>query len=69
LPSEFINSWKDETVVTAPVINGTATTATDIPRQNLTYFLLAIPLAADSIHMEGLTRTGNNVTWRVNVIV
>lgn len=28
-----------------------------------TNFLLNIPFAVDCTHMEGLTRTGNDVTW------
>jgi hypothetical protein len=68
-PREFINSCKAEIIVTAPVANGIATTATDIPKQYLPDFLLAIPFAADSTHMEGLTRTGNDVTWITNGIV
>jgi hypothetical protein len=45
------------------------TIATDIPKQDLTNFLLAIQLVADSTHMKGLTRTGNDVTWITNGIV
>jgi hypothetical protein len=66
LPRELINSSKAETVVTAPVTNGIATTATDIPKQGLTNFLLAIMFVADSTRIEGFTSTGNDVTSRTN---
>jgi hypothetical protein len=44
LPREFINRYKAEAVVTVPVANGLVTTAADIPKQDLTNFLLAILL-------------------------
>jgi hypothetical protein len=69
LPREFINSCKVETIITAPVVNGIATTATDILKQDLTNFLLTIQLAADSTHMDDLTRTDNDVTWITNGIL
>jgi hypothetical protein len=68
-PREYINSCKAETVVTVPVANGIATTVIDIPKQDLTNFLLAIHFAADSTHMESLTRIRNDVTWIINGIV
>jgi hypothetical protein len=58
LPREFINISKTETVVIASIANGLATTATDLLKQDLTNFLLAIPFEADSTHMESVTRTG-----------
>jgi hypothetical protein len=50
------------------VTNGLVTTATDIPKQDLTNFS-AIPFAADSTHMKGLISTGNDGTWITNGIV
>jgi hypothetical protein len=35
----IINSYKAETIDNAPDVKGIATTATDIPKQNLTQFL------------------------------
>jgi hypothetical protein len=35
----------------------------DMKSVDPTNFLLDIPFAPDNIHMEGLTRTGNDVTW------
>jgi hypothetical protein len=49
------------TIAYSVVANDLVITATDIPRQDLTNFLLAIPFTADSTHMEDRTRTGNNV--------
>ncbi len=66
LPPEFINSFKAETIVTTPLVNHVATVTADVSKQDLTNFLLAIPFAADSIHMEWLTRTGNDTTWITN---
>jgi hypothetical protein len=69
LSHEIINRCNAETVVTAPVANGIATPAPDIPEQDLTNYLFAIPFEVDSIHMEGFTRSGNEVTWIKNGIV
>jgi hypothetical protein len=52
LPDEFINSYKGETIVTAPIAKGLANTSTDLRKQNLTNFLLVIQFAVDSTHME-----------------
>jgi hypothetical protein len=52
-----------------PIANCLVTTATDIPKQELTDFLYSIPFAADFTHMECLTRIGNNATWITNGIV
>jgi hypothetical protein len=69
LPRDFINSCKADIAVISPIANCLATTATDIPKQELTDFLYSIAFAADSTHMECLNRIGNNVTWITNGIV
>jgi hypothetical protein len=45
------------------------TTSTDVPKQYLTNFLFPITFAADSPHMEGLTKTDKDVTGITNGIV
>jgi hypothetical protein len=62
LSREFINSWKAKTIVSSPVANGLVTTTNDLLKRDLMNFLLAIMFAVDSIHMEDVTRTGNDVT-------
>jgi hypothetical protein len=69
LPREFINSCKAETVVTATTANDLATTEIYLLKQDLTNFLFTILFEVDSTHMEGSTKTGNNVTWTINGIV
>jgi hypothetical protein len=69
LPLEFINSCKTETIVNDLVANDLITTVTDISKQDCINFLLAIPFAADSTHMEGLTRTGNDVAQITNGVI
>jgi hypothetical protein len=66
---KYINSCKTETGVTVPVANGLGNTVTDLLKQDFANFLLAIHFAADSIGMEGITRTSNDVTWIANGIV
>jgi hypothetical protein len=69
LPCEFINRCKAEIAVISPIANCLVTTATDIPKQELTDFLYSIPFAADSTHMECSIRIDNNITWITNGIV
>jgi hypothetical protein len=69
LPREFINSCKAEIIVITPFTSGLVTTATEIPKQDLTNCLLTIRFAADSTHMESLTRTGNDAIWITNGFV
>jgi hypothetical protein len=61
LPREFINSCKAENIVIASVANGIVSVATDIPKQDLTNFLLTIPFAADFAHIKSPIRTGNDL--------
>jgi hypothetical protein len=65
----LINSYKTESIVNTHVANGITTTATDIAKQDLTNFLLAIPLTVDSTRMESVTRTFNDATWITNGII
>jgi hypothetical protein len=69
LSREFINSSIVETIGNTLVADNFVTIAIDVPKKDLTNFLLAIPFAADSIHMKCLTRTCNDVTWITNETV
>jgi hypothetical protein len=69
LPRGLINDCKAETTVINPIASGISTSTTDMSKQYLTNFLLIIQFAADSTHMEGLTRTSKDVTWIANRIV
>jgi hypothetical protein len=48
------------------VANGRATLTQNILTTETTNFQLGIPFAADSSHMEGLSRTGSDVNWTTN---
>jgi hypothetical protein len=61
LTRENINSYKEETVLTSPAVNGIATTATHIRNQYLTNFSLDIQYAIDFPRMEGKARIDNDV--------
>jgi hypothetical protein len=63
---EFIKSCKTEAIISTTVSNNLVTSATDIPKQDLTNFLQVIPYVADSLNMIVLTRISNDLTWKTN---
>jgi hypothetical protein len=65
LSTEYLNSCRPKTTLTnkAAAANLAMVENSTIMNVNTTNFLLGIPFAADSSHMEGLSRTGNDINW------
>jgi hypothetical protein len=65
LPSEYLNSCRPMTIITNNVVAANTAMVKNQTILNIdtTNFLLGIPFAADSSHMEGLSRTGNDINW------
>jgi hypothetical protein len=64
LPGEYLISCRPLKDFTVIQNNGGVSTYTqDLMSFDTSNFLLGIPFAADSSHMEGLSRTGNDINW------
>jgi hypothetical protein len=63
LPTEYLISCTPSLKYVTVANNGGMTYCSDMNYADTTNFLLGIPFAADSSHMEGLSRTGNDINW------
>jgi hypothetical protein len=66
LTEEFIDDYRSTIDIAVIATNAEMFRNEDIKRVDTTNFFLNIPCAADSIHMERLTKTGNDVTWNID---
>jgi hypothetical protein len=62
-PTEYLISCTPMLKYVTFANNGDVTYNIDMNKADTTNFPLDIPFAADSSHMEGLSRTGNDINW------